>query len=134
MIDSQAQPPGGRRAGCWPSPQSVRREQKSREAAAGLGLFLGERAVGRVQVFFANYTYEVCRPVCQDLCGLPFRSKDVHTIHHSSHSSPHLAIALRAQAHAHWPLYLEVLAQEAFEKLIPLWGKGLKEPTSTENC
>lgn len=32
------------------------------------------------------------------------------------------------------PLYLEVLAQEAFEKLIPLWGKGLKEPTSTEKC
>lgn len=46
MIDSPAQPPGGRGAGCWPSPQSVRAEQKSREAAAGLGLFLGERAVG----------------------------------------------------------------------------------------
>lgn len=83
MIDSPAQPPGGRGAGCWPSPQSVRPEQKSREAAAGLGLFLGERAVGRVQVLrarllFVNYTYEVCRPVCQDLCCLPFRSKDVH--------------------------------------------------------
>lgn len=47
----------------------------------------------------------LCFPLCRDLSLQP----------HHQH--------LHAQVHAHWPLYREVLTQEAFEKLIMLWGK-----------
>lgn len=137
MIDSQAQPPGGRRAGCWPSPQSVRRELKSRNPARlrqdWVCSWGSERWEESRCSLRTTPACEVCRPVGQDLCCLPFRSKDIHHPPFLSQQPPPRHSAACAQAHAHWPLYLEVLAQEAFGKLIPLWGKGLKEP-STENC